>query len=179
MTSKAELDKFHKNTSAKVKKLADDERGIKILLESVRKLFYEYQLVGDIEITQGASVTEATLSCEVDGTGLFVPDPSPAKDVKINHIVDSIAEGIIALIVMGVDKLINDLICRSKAYWDRSYRDQMKLAGSFSWSDPKGFFTTTIGCSATIESMHDYLLRNNEFELTYGFLPDMSAGIAP
>lgn len=158
--------------SEKLKKLGtDDERGLKRTLEGIRTLYYQYRLVGEIEITKAALMTESVLVCEVDGTGEYVQDVEP-EGVKVSVIVDAIAQRIFDGMVHGVDKLLNDLIHRSKAYWHKSYKDDMTLAGTFSWSDPKGYFTWTVGCSATIKSMHDYLFSQNEFELTYAFGPD-------
>jgi hypothetical protein len=164
-----EVHRLHKTIEDKARKLAD-ETGIKHFLEGTRKLFYKYGLQGEVEITKGALMGESTLVCEIDGTGEFVPDDPIGG--KVNRFIDAIAEQLIQTVLHGVENMIKDLIFRSKMYWDRSYKDDMTLAGSFSWSDPKGFFTWTISCSATIQSMHEYLFKRNEFELTYGFTPD-------
>jgi hypothetical protein len=168
MSTKEEIARVHRETVRKAKELADGESGLKQLLEGIRKLYFKYDLIGEIEITKGGSMTEAILTCDVDGTEKYVEDPE-VYGVKLNVIMDAIVTNMIKLVTIGVEKMLRDLIHRSKAYWKKVYKDDMTLAGTFTWSDPKGFFTTTIGCSATIASMHNHLFKENEFELTYGF----------
>ena len=168
MSAKEDLIKFRKAAEKRANKLADDEHGIKILLEKVRSLFFKYGLVGDVSITKSGLMVDATLTCEIDGTTEYIVDID-RREIKVNEFIDSIALNIINLITMGIEKMLNDMIFRSKSYWNKSYKDHMTLSGNFAWSDPKGYFSMSVSCSATVKSMHDYLFSQKEFELTYGF----------
>ena len=156
-----------KAAAEKAKKLADDEFGMKLLLERIRQLYFKYQFVGDIEITRTTLMVEASLSCSVDGTGTYIQDPE-VDGVKVSKFVDAFVLEMIKIMVLGVDKMLQDLLFRSTAYWDKSYKDDMTLSGNFTWSDPNDILGASISCSATMKSMHDHIFKKNEFELTYG-----------
>lgn len=153
-----------------VKKAVDDERGIMIIIDRIHQLYHKYGLVGEIEIERG-TMFPSSLTCEIDGTGEYVPDPVP-KTAKVCEFVDNLVYHVIKLIIKGVDKLLNDLIHRSKQFWHKSYKEGMTLSGSFTFSDPKQVFNMTITCGASVASMHDILFQENVFENTYGFPAD-------
>lgn len=152
------------------KKAIDDERGVILLIDRIHQLYHKYGLVGEIEISRG-TVFPSTLTCEIDGTTVYTPDAKP-KGAKVCEFVDSLVYGVIKLIVKGVDKLLNDLIHRSRQFWHKSYKEGMTQSGSFTFSDPKQMFNMTITCGATVASMHDIIFQENVFENTYGFPAD-------
>ena len=166
-----EVKKAHENAQ----RVISDETGVKLLLDKVRKLYYDYRMVGEIQVTK-MGLFESSLSCEVDGTGEYFKDLD-TNEVKINKFVDSIAAEVITIISFGVDKMLNDIMYRSKQYWEKSYRDDMTLSGTFTFEEPNGIFSMSIQCSATVKSMHDNYFKQNEFELTYGFPLDKDTGI--
>lgn len=152
-----------------LKKVVSAEAAVKEILEGIRKLYFKYKLVGEIEISKGFLMTESIVVCEVDGTGIFEGEEPSEVSVGKNAALPS---EIFNTMMFGVDTMVHDIIDRSKAYWKKSFKNGMSLAGTFTWSDPKGIFSWTVGCSVTMQSMHEYLFRLDEFVLTYGFTPD-------
>lgn len=154
----------------KIKNIAEGEHTVKLLLEKICKLYYDYKLCGEVSVTKGILSAEAVLTCEIDGTdGSYESQIGTGSGTVVNKIVDTVVDKVVTLISIAVDKLIRDLIERSRAYWDKPYKDHMTLAGNFSFSDPNGILSVSIECSATVKSLHDYIFRENEFEYTFGF----------
>eukprot|EP00600_Ochromonadales_sp_CCMP1393_P009637 CAMPEP_0174955720 /NCGR_PEP_ID=MMETSP0004_2-20121128/1139_1 /TAXON_ID=420556 /ORGANISM="Ochromonas sp., Strain CCMP1393" /LENGTH=167 /DNA_ID=CAMNT_0016203681 /DNA_START=26 /DNA_END=529 /DNA_ORIENTATION=- len=157
---------------SKTEKLFADEKGIKIMLEKIRRYFYKRNLVGSVDITRSYISAEASLSVEIDGSGDYTGESikdTRKMGIKVNKTVDAVMERFIGLVVKGTQQALEQLIYRSKTYYGKSYKDDMTLSASLTFTDPTGYFGVTIGIAATVQSMHESIFRDNEFEMTFAF----------
>ncbi|KAJ1429830.1 hypothetical protein B484DRAFT_449224 [Ochromonadaceae sp. CCMP2298] len=154
-----------------MEKMYADEKGMKLLLEKVRKYYYDKGLVGSLEISRSYLMAESSLSIDIDGTQEYEDEKVQETQVKVHKKVDAVVDSFLDFIVTGTTSAINKLMNRAKVYAGKSYADDMSLSLSMSWSDPQGIFGVSIGCSVTVASILEHIYREHEFEMSFGFDP--------
>jgi hypothetical protein len=155
-----------------VEKMYADEKGMKILLERLRKYYYKKGLVGSVEISRSYLGVESSLSIDIDGTGEYEDEEiCEKKSVKMSKMVDKVVEKFLQFIVKGTTTALEQLMNRAKVYAGKSYAADMSLSLSASWSDPQGILGVTISCSASVSSILDCIYKEHKFEMDFCFNP--------
>lgn len=139
---------------------AKDEKRLKIVLELLRSLYYEYKLTGTVEVGRSVGGFYSNVSCEVDGAGgeeneraslaedgssAIADDPSLDKD-QLSRFEK--------IVLASANRSLDTMIHRARGYKHKNYRKDLTITNSAYITDPFfGIFTLYISTAATCESL--------------------------
>mmetsp|Transcript_8004 Transcript_8004/g.13492 ORF Transcript_8004/g.13492 Transcript_8004/m.13492 type:complete len:200 (-) Transcript_8004:122-721(-) len=138
-----------------------------LVLEKVREMYFQRRLVGEIEVSRSLLFAESSICCEIDGTADDIDGgtPAAAADDVDDYDDNNAAKGIdsqgeeknipmlVKAVVKNSDRLLNRLAIRARKYKDKDYKGELTLTGSISITDPMGFTSMGISCTASLESL--------------------------
>ena len=129
------------------------EYRLMLILENIRELYFKRGLIGSAEISCSLLFACNSISCDINGT----EEPSGKAECTIEENSETSDKDklpiLLKLTIKNVTRLIHRLEIRARNYKDKSYKEDLSIVGSINITDPLGFTSVSITCSASIESL--------------------------
>ncbi len=130
---------------------AKDEKRLKMVLELIRKLYFEYKLIGTVEVGRSIGGFYSNVSCEVDGSA---EDKEAVEDLGEDQFDKEQVSNFEKIVLASANRSLDTMIHRARGYKHKSYRNDLTVTNSAYITDPFfGLFTLYISTSATCESL--------------------------
>mmetsp|Transcript_61273 Transcript_61273/g.107626 ORF Transcript_61273/g.107626 Transcript_61273/m.107626 type:complete len:181 (-) Transcript_61273:135-677(-) len=124
------------------------EYRLMIILEKVRDIYFQRKLVGSIEISRSFLATSNSISCDVDGTTEADSHSLEAHGPEENKI-----PLLAKVTITNATRLLNRMEVRARHYRSKAYKEDLSISGSINITDPLGFTSVSISCSASMVSL--------------------------
>ena len=136
------------------KEIEKDERRLKVVMDSIRKLYAEYHLTGSFDVYKSFGAFTQSLSLEITTEE---EEAATTDDTETDSVLAEEVEqktNFQKIVIAAARKGIVTLMRRSRAYKKQQYRKDLTLSTSISVSDPfLGIMSTSISLSASAESL--------------------------
>lgn len=154
-------EEISEENSKEEEKAVKEEYTLSTAIEAAIKKYKEKRLVGSVSVERTFLIFTSSITVEIDGTeqseeGSGEGDEAPSTTAEEDAATEKEKKTLLyKLALKGLDRNIFWLLRRSQSYRNKPYKDSLTITSSKSLSDPLGFWTITVECSASVQSLLD------------------------